>query len=396
MKPSRELIDYVWAHKDEDVRKLALGGKQPPQGYTLAEALNAIQARQKLKVKWKEWWDCPDLFIPEPVIVEQASGPETALYKSRFAADGWRVLDMSGGMGADSYAFAQKARAVTYIDASEERADIARHNFRHLGQSNITCHTGRAEVEGLELARLLQPELIYIDPDRRPGAEGRVFLLEESSPDITTLLPRLTDHSSNSEIVVKLSPMADLRYLEERLPQPFDTHVVALRREAKELLLHFHAAARYRTTAVELQADRCTVITADAESYRDTPVREAVGSYLYDLYPAFAKVGYERFDLDDPVWKPATHTHLYFSDRLTTQFPGRAFQVLDSNHGDKKWLKQVSKEPLHLLAKNLPLTTDQLRRQLKIREGGNHFLFAYAVESGKRQFVLARRVDANP
>ena len=104
-------------------------------------------------------------------------------------------------------------------------------------------------------------------------------------------------------------------------------------------------------------------------------------------------MGYEHLGLENPVWKPARHTHLYFSEELLPDFPGRAFELLEHNHGGKRWLKEVARQPLHLQAKNLPTSTDQLRRQLKVKEGGDLFLFAYADEAGKRNFVLARRVE---
>ena len=112
----------------------------------------------------------PEVFVPEAVVVEQSSSPETAAYKSQFVPTDGTVLDLSGGMGADSFAFAKVAKAVTYLELSQERAELAAHNFKALGCGNICCHTGAAEVEGLALVKELQPDLIYLDPDRRPSA----------------------------------------------------------------------------------------------------------------------------------------------------------------------------------------------------------------------------------
>lgn len=389
-----ELLAYVWKHREEDVRKLALSGRNDAGDLDFPSALKAIQARQKLKLKHPEWYAVPEVFVPEAVVVEQSSSPETAAYKSQFVPTDGTVLDLSGGMGADSFAFAKVAKAVTYLELSQERAELAAHNFKALGCGNIYCHTGAAEVEGLALAKELQPNLIYLDPDRRPSAaRSRVFRLEDSRPDLTTLLPQLLAVSPSSEVLVKLSPMADLAYLEGALHFPFDTHIVSLRREAKELLLHFSPTATQSVTVVEIGRTRTITCTTDGHTTRPVEISHRVGQYLYDLYPAFAKVGYERLGLDDPVWQPARHTHLYFSEELLPDFPGRAFELLEHNLGEKRWLKEVSRQPLHLQAKNLPTSTDQLRRQLKVKEGGDLFLFAYADEAGKRNFVLARRVE---
>lgn len=389
MIPSEELLTYVWAHRAEDVRVLALRSKEAPRGFTISQALSAIQARQKLAIKHPKWASVREVFVPEPVIVEQSSGSETSEYKLRFIEPHWHILDLSGGMGADSYAFAQKARGITYLDASPERASLAAHNFQALGIENITCHSGRAEERGIELANELQPQLIYLDPDRRPGTTGRVFLIEECTPDITTLLPKLQEVAPQSHFLIKLSPMADLAYLRGRLPLDFDIHVIGLRREAKELLLHIHPDAHNRTTAVEIQAHSTLSHTTKEIPPKPTPISPEIGTYIHDLYPAFSKVGYDTFALPFEVWQPAPHTHLYFSTTEIADFPGRTFTVLEHNLGEKRWLRQVTQKPLHLIAKNLPTSTDQLRRQLRITEGGTHFLIAYADSSGKRHFLLA-------
>lgn len=388
-----ELLSYVWAHREADVRQLALEAKGGNSlSFSLTSALNAIQARQKLRLKHPAWYEVPEVFVPEAVMVEQSSSHETAEYKSRLVTPNALVLDLSGGMGADSFAFAQVAREVVYLEASEERAEVARHNFRALGAGNIICHNGIAEEAGVQLAEELQPDLIFIDPDRRPESRrGRQFLLEDCTPDVTTLLPRLREVSPQSYFLIKVSPMADLTYLKRHLPYLFDTYILSLKREVKELLLHITPESDYLVTAVEILPSGEISFTTDGGDPRPTTVSDEVGKYLYDLYPVFAKVGYQLLPLDYEVWQPAEHTHLYFSDSFYPQFPGRSFKVLECNPGEKRWLKEVVKEPLHLVAKNLPTSTDELRRRLKIREGGELFLFAYALANGQRNFVLARR-----
>lgn len=393
MIPTPQLLAYLWEHRDDDVRTLALSRHH--EGLTdLKIALNALQARQKLQHKWPDWAKCPDVFLPESVMVEQSSSPETALYKTRFLQPGTTLLDLSGGMGGDSYTFSLHSQEVHYLEASPERAAIAQHNFRALHRTNITCHTGQAELEGVALASQLQPHLIYIDPDRRATAKGRTFLLSESSPDITTLIPQLQEASPHSQLLIKLSPMADITYLTQALPYSFDLHIVSLRREAKELLLHLYPQAHGLITAVELQPYHCLSYTTDP-TLPDTlpPISSEVGCYLHDLFPAFAKVGYPQLHLPYPVWQPAPDTHLYFTHQPIADFPGRCFRVLESNKGEKRWLRKVTQQPLHLITKNLPITTDKLRHKWHIDEGGQLFLIAYGTEQGKSAYLLAEPID---
>lgn len=392
--PDNELLEFIYSHRNDDVRQLALQRDKYPQ-VDFQIALNAITARQKLSRKFPEWASHPHIFIPDPVMPEQASGPETAGYKQRFVTDSsWKVLDLSGGMGMDSYYLSRKAQSLIYMDISEKRVAVARHNFRLLGAENITCRKGAAEEEGIKSAIEVRPDLIFIDPDRRPDEQGRVFLLENALPDITRLIPRLKEVLPHTRILVKLSPVLDLNYLRNRLPYPFDIHVIGVRREVKELLLHFYPDAADRVTAVEFFTDRTMLLTASRIPFgiRQSP---EIGEYLYDLYPTVGKLGLEYFPQQFPVHKPAAHTHLYFSESLIDEFPGRRFRVLEHSHGDRRWLRKITKEPMHLVAKNIPVRTDHLRSLLKIKEGGQHFLFAYGAADGSTHYLLAAPIDSH-
>ncbi|MDN4754386.1 SAM-dependent methyltransferase [Porphyromonadaceae bacterium W3.11] len=388
---SKELLRFVYDHREDDVRQLAFHKDKYPE-INLSIALDAIQARQKLKKKFPDWAEQPDFFVPHSVMVEQASSLETARYKERFIQDkSWVVLDLSGGLGGDSYALSEKAGTVHYMDISEERTAIAEHNFKVLGRDNVICHSGAAEHEGLNLAESIQPDLIFMDPDRRPEHKGRVFLLEDALPDITELLPRLMTSVPKAELLVKLSPVIDLDYLKERLPIRFDIHMLGVRREAKELILHIHPGASYEQYAVEMLGNH-TMILHGTKLRNEIAIQSEIGQYMYDLYPTIAKIGLEHFYPNLTLWKPDRHTHLFFSESLIRDFPGRTFKVLEHNMGDRRWLKQVCKEPLHLVAKNIPVQTDRLRQQFKIREGGNKFLFAFGNVDKKTQYVLAEIV----
>ena len=107
---SDDLLSFIWEHRHEDPYSLAFR-RSAYEGFDFMLALEAIKARQKLARKIPTWAEVPHLFVPSEVMVEQSSSPETAQHKSRFVRSAkWKVLDMSGGLGVDSYAFAQKSR----------------------------------------------------------------------------------------------------------------------------------------------------------------------------------------------------------------------------------------------------------------------------------------------
>lgn len=393
---TEDLLQFVEQNQKKDSYQLALRRDRYPSSF-FDRALPAIQARQKLAKKIPLWAEHPRIFISDPTIVEQASSWETSLYKSSLVPSGATVLDLTGGMGSDTYAFAQRASRVVYLEYDADRVGSARHNFSVLGSDNIEVYQGSAEIEGLDLAREYIPDFIFIDPDRRPGAEhGRVFALQDSVPDVLSLLPRLRQLLPDTSILLKLSPMMDITQAERLIGSDCDVHVVSMRREAKELLLHYHTSSSYSYTAVELMADRCMQISSPKS--RDAvpvPISDRVGTVLYDLYPSVSKLGYDHFDLSYTLWQPDRHTHLFFSDEEDghEDFPGRAFRVLQAGEWDRKVIKKIARAPLHLVAKNFPISTDRLRAQLKIKEGGEQFLFAYTDDQHRSMFVLAELIS---
>ena len=178
------------------------------------------------------------LEFPSALSLEQCSSSATALYKANLAGQAaaadvplGTVLDLTGGLGVDSWAFAQVAERVVYFERSEELAAAAGRNFQRLGAGNIDvrCETVTPQTE------LPEADLIYADPARRDAAGRKVFLLEDCTPDILTLLPMLLRKAP--AVLVKLSPMADLAMLAERLgPALREIHVVECDGEVKELL----------------------------------------------------------------------------------------------------------------------------------------------------------------
>lgn len=389
-----ELLQFIIENQAKDSYRLALQRDRYPSAF-LDRALPAIQARQKLARKVPSWAAHPRVFISDPTIVEQASSWETSLYKASLIPRGATVMDLTGGMGSDTYAFAERAAEVIYLEPDTARVEAARHNFAVLGADHIIVREGRAEVEGIDLIHTHRPDVIYIDPDRRPSDDRRrTFDLCDSVPDVTTLLPAIRRRYPDLSILLKLSPMMDVTRSLELLGADCDVHVVSLRREAKELLLHYHPTSLHTYVAVELTPDRwCQRLTSPATMEPHSIVIDGrVGRVVYDLYPSVAKLGIERFRLPHHLWQPARHTHLYFSDDAEGSdcFPGRAFRVLEAGAWDKKRIRRLADgEPLHLLTKNFPISTDRLRTQLRIREGGARFLIAYTDHARSSAYLIA-------
>ena len=222
-------------------------------------AVSTIEARQKLRDKVPEWYSLTSLVYPSALCAEQCSSSVTARYKASLAGrilgdEPGKIADLTGGLGIDSWAFSSVASEVLYNERDSALASAAKHNFAELEARNIRVEN--SEVVKGSLGGLLAgfvPDLIFLDPARRDNSGGKVFLLEDCSPNVLDLIPELFRYSRN--ILLKLSPMADITMAVERLNRSYEAalmeggsegwngnwvrevHVVASGGECKELLV---------------------------------------------------------------------------------------------------------------------------------------------------------------
>ena len=161
-------------------------------------------------------WEGADIVVPSSLALEQCSSSAAAEYKARTALEwsGGRlrtVCDITGGLGADSSAFASVAEKVVYVERNPALVEAARHNFASLALTNVEI---RCEEVGPE-SELPECDLIYADPARRSESGRKLFRLEDCSPDIGALAPKLLERCGR--LMVKLSPIADISLLRSRL-----------------------------------------------------------------------------------------------------------------------------------------------------------------------------------
>ena len=288
----QELKEFVLAHEADSPAELMLHRDRWPS-IDMAVAVRCIQGRAKARTKLPLWYAEPGLLYPQSLSLEQCSSQATALYKQRFVLSVDRVADLTGGLGVDSWSLSQPAASVDYFERSEELCACARHNFVALGRDNITVHCAETTPEMLSRIPSDTYSLIYLDPARRGRDGGRVYSLRDCEPDITALRPELLRIAPR--ILLKASPMADIRVLLSELPEASEVHILSSENECKEvlvLMLRDNAvpAGDIPITAVELSsgdnaaefhftlreeneaAADLAAMMAMASSFRDKPV----------------------------------------------------------------------------------------------------------------------------
>ena len=404
--------DFILQHEGDDPVRLLLSRDKWQDQYPdldLDLAVTTLEVRRKLRTKVPEWYAVPSLVYPSRLSGEQCSSTETAKYKASVAGamiSGGRVADLTGGMGVDSWAFAEVAGEVLYNEMQEGLARATELNFRELGVENVRFRNGR--VEPGKVAKVLdgfEPDLIYLDPARRAEDGRKVFLIEECQPDVVTLLPEL--FAASRFVMLKLSPMADITMACKRLEHVREVHVVASGGECKELLFVLDREWEGSCSMVVVEGGAVMEIPGQAGndvllSVISTGAKRNGEIYLFEPGKALAKAGAfalpcERFGLA----KLGVHTHLYVGEAVPEGLKpfGKWFEVLDVMPLNNRTMKEAGKRwpQAEVTARNIPMTSDLLRRKIGCASGGDIHLFGVRMDlpagAGNYLIVTKRNTD---
>ncbi len=385
---------FIRDHAAEDTAKLLLASSRYP-GIDVPFAVEQILARRQIRDKLPEWYANDDLVYPSRLAAEQCSSEPTARYKQRLLL-GTACCDLTGGLGVDSYYFSRRpGTAVTYIERHPLYCEAARHNFAALRAPGIRI----LNADARNLLRDLRTDTCYADPARRADSNRRVFALADCEPDILQLKPLLLENARR--LIVKISPMADIGETLRLLPETREVHVISARNECKELLFLLEGDSPSPSAplihAIDLRPEPPTPSPSPSPSReKEAPLStaDAVGAHLYEPHAALLKSGaFKLTALRHDTPKLHRHSHLYTSDTLIADFPGRRFRVTDTFDFSGKLLKQLAARlpQANLTVRNFPLTVAELRARSRIREGGTLYLFATTLADERKVLILTEK-----
>ena len=443
--------DFIWQHEGDDpVRLLLARDKYPDVDIDLA--VTTLEVRRKLRTKVPEWYAVPSLVYPFRLSGEQCSSSETAKYKAKvcgsslvpepslrdpshqrwappsYAAEGGhrfgdqtapanerlRIADLTGGMGVDAWAFAQVVEEVLYNEMQVELARATELNFRELGVENVQFRNVRVEPGNVrEVLDGFEPDVIFLDPARRAEDGRKVFLIEECQPDVLGLLPELFEASRY--VLLKLSPMADITMACKRLGAHVkEVHVVAAGGECKELLFLLDrdwsgAPSTFIVeggAVMEIPDGPSTTSTGSATGSGtvgplviSTGAKRSGEIFLFEPGKALLKAGaFElpcgRFGLA----KLGQHTHLYVGETVPEELRpfGKVFEILEVMPLNNRTMKEAGKRwpQAEVTARNVPMTSDLLRKKTGCVSGGDIHLFgvrADAVSEAGNYLIVTKK-----
>ena len=405
---------FILAHRNDDTRTLALQASKYPD-VDMAFAIDQIRGWQKARSKLPSWAACEDITYPPPLAMEQCSSEQTSRYKAdlcrKVIGDKERLVlaDLTGGAGVDFSFLAPLFDHAIYIERQDTLCQLARHNLQVLGISHAEVRQG--DAIGL-LDMLPHLSLLFIDPARRDEHGARTFAISDCTPDILPVLPRLLEKADH--LMVKLSPMLDwhetFKSLDNACPNTVkEMHIVATANECKELLVWLSAHHDSTDTTLCCINDQQTFLTdVEAEQHAGptpcineipivpcSPIAPTPDTWLYEPNAAIMKAGCfatlaKRFSL----CAISPNSHLFLSSQHIPQFPGRVMRIIGTTTMNKRQLRETLKgvTQANITTRNFPLTADQLRKRLRLADGGDIYLFATTTSDKQHVFFICKRV----
>ena len=430
--------DFIRQHQDDDVRQLAFLGSKYPE-VDMLFALDQIRGRKMARVKLPRWASLEGIIYPPHISMEQCSSESTALYKAELAArllglpasssgtemkaeNEIEFVDLTGGFGVDfSYIAARLGVKSMYVERQAHLCEAAKENFGRLGLKNAIVKNG----DGIEILHSFHPKkkdaasaddslgitydqplsllktklglkLIFIDPARRDDAGNKVVSLKDCTPDVTVLQEEML--SKADYVIIKLSPMLDWHRAISELSHVREVHIISVNNECKELLLVLSARNMGENLRIycinDAQSFVCEESDMETSSVKIAPSTLEEMQYLYEPNASLMKAGCfgvlsGRYD----ARMLSKNSHLFVSQAPIEAFPGRSFRIIAVSSFNKKELKRhlsgITKE--NIATRNFPLSVAELRKRLKLKDGGETYIFATTLSDESHVLVITEK-----
>ena len=430
--------DFIRQHQDDDVRQLAFLGSKYPE-VDMPFALDQIRGRKMARVKLPRWASLEGIIYPPHISMEQCSSESTALYKAELAArllglpassfgiemkaeNEIEFVDLTGGFGVDfSYIAARLGVKSMYVERQAHLCEAAKENFGRLGLKNAIVKNG----DGIEVLHSFLPKkddaastddslgitydqplsllktklglkLIFIDPARRDDAGNKVVSLKDCTPDVTILQEEML--SKADYVIIKLSPMLDWHRAISELSHVREVHIISVNNECKELLLVLSArnmGGNLRIYCInDAQSFVCDELDMESSQVKIAPSTLEEMQYLYEPNASLMKAGCfgvlsDRYD----ARMLSKNSHLFVSREPIAAFPGRSFRIIAVSSFNKKELKRhlsgITKA--NIATRNFPLSVAELRKRLKLKDGGETYIFATTLSDESHVLVITEK-----
>ncbi|MBQ9215950.1 MAG: SAM-dependent methyltransferase [Prevotella sp.] len=383
---NQKTLDFIREHIDDDVKLLALQGCKEPD-VDMVYALHQIAGHQKAKTKIPSWAAMANVVYPPHLAMEQCSSEATARYKAQIAGKGQFFVDLTAGFGVDMAFISQGFKQAVHVERQEQLCAISSHNYKLLGLNHIevVCGDGVSYLHTMPHA-----DLIYIDPARRDEHGARTYGIADCTPNVLELLDEMLEKADR--LMIKLSPMLDWRKAVADVRFAREVHIVSVDNECKELLL---VVSRQEAPLKVFCVNNNEVFKYDLQEQEPCamPLPESF-RFLYEPNASVMKAG--CFDLIARrfgVVQLDKNSHLFVSETEAGAFPGRHFIIEKIVSMNKRELKMALEgiDRANIAVRNFPMSVAELRKRLRLKDGGDVYIFATTVSRQGHQLLICRK-----
>ena len=381
-------LEFIRIHANEDVRQLAFLGKKNPE-VDMAYALDQIAGRQKARIKIPSWAATDGIVYPPHISMEQCSSEQTARYKAKIAGKGTRIVDLTAGFGVDMAFMSAGFKEAVHVEQQSQLCAISSENYKRLGLHHIQviCSDGVTYLHQMEHA-----DLIFIDPARRDQHGGRTYGIADCTPNVLEIIDEMLEKADR--VMIKLSPMLDWQKAVSDVGHVSEVHIVSIGNECKELLL-----------VVEKEDKPFQVFCVNDDSVFSYHPNDEIGdfcpqtesyNYLYEPNASVMKAGcFNLISKHFGISQPDANSHLYLSDKMIEGFPGRGFVIERICTMNKRELKEALTgiDKANIATRNFPLSVADLRKRLKLKDGGEVYIFATTDAKRGHLLMVCRKIS---
>ncbi len=406
--------EFIQLYRNEDVKALALNASKY-QDINFGYALDQIAGWQKAKTKLPEWADKQGMIYPPHLPMEQCSSEKTARYKANVAKrlignlpfssrknkEEPILVDLTGGFGVDFSYMSYMFEKAEYVERQASLCDIAKHNLQILGRTNCTVVNADSE-QYLESMR--PATLTFVDPARRDQHGGRTFAITDCTPNVLGLKDLLLKKSEY--VMIKLSPMLDWHKVVSDFGSCVgEVHIVSSDNECKELLIVISRQYTKLEKVFCVNDDNIfsfepneNNLSAPSIIYQNSQgnisPEPSPNRYLYEPNPSIMKAGcFSLIEQSFGVREVGKNSHLFVSDKQISSFPGRSFIITAVTSMNRNQLKAAigNLKNANITVRNFPLKVAELRKRLKLADGGDTYIFATTVEDGRHLLAICKK-----
>ena len=387
-------LEFIRIHADEDVRQLAFLGKKNPE-VDMAYALDQIAGRQKARVKIPSWASIDGIVYPPHISMEQCSSEQTARYKARIAGNGEKIVDLTAGFGVDMAFMSAGFKQAVHVEMQPQLCAISSENYKCLGLNHVqvVCSDGVGYLHQMEHA-----DLIFIDPARRDQHGARTYGIADCTPNVLEIIDEMLQKADR--VMIKLSPMLDWQKTVADVGNVSQVHIVSVGNECKELLLEVKNGKGEKVKVFCVNDDQVfSYEIGETHPFTLSPLHSFTSSplhsftFLYEPNASVMKAGcFNLISHRFGITQPDANSHLFLSDKLVEGFPGRGFVIERVSTMNKRELKEALAgiDKANVAVRNFPLSVADLRKRLKLKDGGDVYIFA-TTDAKKGHLVMVCR-----